>query len=291
MSHATPAGDGAARGERVSRAAECGATQGDGAEREERYAAPWDASEVESKLKKYRLIEKIYLISFPVFYVLIMYDCRLKESFCEKNDAESMLFNVVYYGIAGYSVLKFGLIGILPDLIKNNGWINYEKYQLQKPRMLAILFLLFIIQLPIVEIIMQLTIDDILFFTISIVLIFIWLFLEILTSIRVTYVRRFPISEERIISLTQPAINKLIPNDTIEMDLNKWHLIDRNLKIKIESAGNRCEAFVYIRTPRNQPERNRELREAVSAILEGRPWPPEPSDGDAPDSGRPEEGA
>ena len=52
------------------------------------------------------------------------------------------------------------------------------------------------------------------------------------------------------------------------------------------------ETNIAIQTPRDQPERNRELREAVSAILEGRSWPPESGDGDAPDSARPEgEGA
>ncbi len=57
------------------------------------------------------------------------------------------------------------------------------------------------------------------------------------------------------------------------------------------SKSNSEKSIVTIQTPCNQPERNRELREAVSAILEGRPWPPEAGDGDAPGGGRAKEGA
>ena len=269
-------------------AAAGGEAQGGSAEREVRYAEPWDAEVDKKNIILVQFLLKVFIVFCAIVILIVGIFIGVYST---DTNLGSWFFGIswtLFLVSSGCLSIKGIVIDSTKDSLENEGWTNNGIAFIKFLRAIGIPGLFFF---PLMAIGLHLQDGVNLTEFWMILIIILWLFFEYFGVITQAYQRDIDLPFIDVVSILEMSYKFYIPNAEIKKKrVNCCSFVDGEDKIVIVRKGI-DQSIVNVLTPRDQSERNRELREAVSAILEGHPWPPESGDGDAPGGARPEEGA
>ena len=239
-------------------------------EREVRYAKPYDYFSVNIRYKVALLIMGLQISIISFFLVAITFLERTIQWV-----AISLYFFCLMF--LGWNYIRLSM----REAMSCQGWVDYAKAFKSFSSGFVIISII-----PVVIVIVNNITKNIIEIGPIILLILLLTFIKIIFSsfenkLVSTKGFRFSIGDAKFL-LMKYKEKLLLTSSVLEKNqFNKLSISIKNEKISIQKSSifvpRSCT--IFITTPHDQPDRHRELREAVSAILEGRPWLPKPGDG------------
>jgi len=272
VSHAEPAGGGGATDNDA---------QSNGTEYEMQYAEPWDAEVTNFKLNnqnKFMNIFLTWLVPILCFFGSVFY---LSEFIVDIEQLFTQPGNLIPL-VLGYSISTIAIRcpnqqkRKMTYIIKEQGWCDNYKFsyfnnvRVYIPLLIILLFFIadFILWRPAPSGALFLFLIPFIFM------------IYIIVNSRSYISRVFLFDYHCSLNTFIERISELFTERTARIFTNSFYIFSGNEHIYARWISKE-KLLVKIKSP----ERNRELREAVSAILEGRPWPLEASGSDAHSSG------
>jgi len=247
------------------------------------YAEPWDAS---NNPLGYKTILYIFSILYWIIVTFIL--CFTAYLFFPidhlvikaVDDFITLAFEIIIILWLCYLMYCMWVIAIsqFTSRLKNNGWYDNKDTikQIKKRKTFFTVTGMFFIVYNLISLLTITNMFDMyitMFIIISMTIVGIIIFI-IEKTISRNSDKYFDIEYDDCFYLLEMNGEILIPEGSWRTKLF-WRKIFMRDKIKIIIQNSFKQTHITIKTPFVEEKRNRELREAVSAILEGRPWPPE----------------